>query len=68
MSDNVWYLIDRRGAPLMLVCASSPEAAVAAVGGECEVAVYVADYIGRFDVKNVPKVTRLSNANDPLRP
>lgn len=68
MSKGTWYVVDAgMGRTLQLICADSPEAA-AARSGYGEVAVYVADYLGRFLVEQQPKVTRLSNANDPLRP
>lgn len=67
MSDNVWYLVDN-GQHMELRLAASPEQAVEASGFKGEVAVYVADYIGRFLAENRRHVTRLSSARDPLRP
>lgn len=68
MSDYVWYVVDHPIHKMVLVEATSPEAAVEASGFTGEVAVYVADYIGRFDAKLRLAVTRLSSARDPLRP
>jgi hypothetical protein len=65
--DYVWYLVDN-GEHKELRKATSPEKAVEASGYKGEVAVYVADYIGRFLAETRRHVTRLSTARDPLRP
>jgi hypothetical protein len=65
MSAHVWYLVTHPTGDMKLVSAVSPEAAVeaAATAGEFvgDVAVYVVDYIGRFDARVKLTVTRLTN-------
>lgn len=64
MNDQTWYLVvSRQGLPHErheLRRATNPDDAVAATGYRGEVAVYVADYIGRWLVEDRPTVTRLS--------
>lgn len=69
MNDDIWYAVHddlSYGGSIRLIKAASPEAAVEASGyGGTEVAVYVADYIGRFSVHTRPVVTRLSTGRIP---